>query len=82
MMAPTFKTSGYHKMLKIILVSMEENLLKARKIQVGLVAYWLSLARSASAAWVRFPGRDLHHSLVTMLWWQLTNRIEEDWHRC
>ena len=25
---------------------------------------------------------DLHHSSAAMLWKQLTNKIEEDWHGC
>ena len=45
----------------------------------GLV---LGLVCSTSGALAQFPGMDLYHSLVAMLWWQSTYKIEEDWHRC
>ena len=32
----------------------------------GPMAWWLSLAHSALAAWVQFPGTDLYHSSVAM----------------
>ena len=48
----------------------------------GHMAQSLSLVCSTSAAWVWFPGMDLHHWSVAKLWWQPTYKIEEDWHRC
>ena len=38
--------------------------------------------RSALVAQVRFPGVDLHHWSVAMLWQCLIYKIEKDWHRC
>ena len=49
--------------------------------RAGPVAYWLSLVLSASVARVWFPSVDLQHMLVAMVWWQLTYKIEGDWHR-
>ena len=42
----------------------------------GPVAYWLSLAHSAS--WVWILGVDLT-PLASPLWWQPTYKVEEDW---
>ena len=42
----------------------------------------LSLAHSASATQVWFPGMTLHHSSVAMLWRRPSYKIQEDWHRC
>ena len=39
----------------------------------------LKLVHSASVAWVRLLGVDLHHSPAAMLWWQPTWKTEEDW---
>ena len=46
-------------------------------IGAGPVAYWLSSVHSALAAQVRFPGTDLHHSLVAMLWWKPTDKMRK-----
>ena len=45
----------------------------------------VKFACSASAAWgsrVQILGMDLHSVHQVMLWWRLTYKIEEDWHRC
>ena len=48
-------------------------LLRGRKSDsnhgAGSIALWLSSVSSTSAAQVEFPGVDLHHSSVAMLWW-------------
>ena len=46
---------------------------------------------STSVAWVKFMssiwqvwilGKDLHTACQAKLWWHLTYKIDEDWHRC
>ena len=40
---------------------------------------------SASTAWgsqVQIPGMDPHTAGKAVLWWRLTYKVEEDWHRC
>ena len=53
----------------------------ASKIKHVGLALWLSLVPSALAAWVQFPGSDLHDTPVAMLWQQPTYKVEKDWHR-
>ena len=36
------------------------------------MAEWLSLAHSATAAWVWFAGTNLYHLFVAILWGRLT----------
>ena len=32
--------------------------------------------------WVWIPGMDLCTAYLAMLWWRLTYKTEEDWHKC
>ena len=55
------------------------NVLKI-SLRPAWVAQWLRLTRSASAAWVQFPGADLHHSSVSGHAVAATHiQKEEDW---
>ena len=53
--------------------------LKNSQVGASPVAQWLNLACCALADQVQFSVADLHHSLVTMLLWRPTHKIQEDW---
>ena len=48
----------------------------------GLVVKFTHFALAAWGSQVQIPGMDLHTTHQAMLWWPLTYKIEEDWHRC
>ena len=47
----------------------------------GIVVKFSALHFSSPSSQVQIPVMDLHHSSA-MLWWGLTYKVEEDWHRC
>ena len=53
-------------------------------MRAGSMAWWLSLALSASVAQIGGFGSQVrtYTTHQAMLWWQLTYKVEEDWHKC